>query len=390
MDATVLLPPFLDAREIARNCAEAQLGAAATQALLNFAQHIVTNPDLCRVISAAHHAVYETQEDDPVALEHADAVVGAEAGVLHALLILDSMRLVRQKHEQRGVPRAITRAVNERHGVAWLRDAIAKRGQVDIPEWIPGWFRTVGSGELYRLGRLEFVLEAWEYPFRVYINVHTHEVIVVAEAGQQFTDDGYLVGPRTWTSTFFESHDAVFGFPISPHGYALRQVVRLPHMEWQMVLRQGDPVLDIHVPAEGRLTLDALRDALGQAVMFFDQYYPQQPFVTYLCDSWLFSPQLEAMLVPTSNILRWQQEGYLLPSEDGSESFLTFTFGSATIDLATAPQDTRLRRAVIAHLAENRPLCCGSWLLLRRDREQFGTQPYRQASERAITHLIGE
>jgi len=47
------------------------------------------------------------------------------------------------------------------------------------------------------------------------------------------------------------------------------------------------------------------------------------------------------MLPSDSNILRWQREGYLLPNEEDRQSFLTFTFGAKTIDLATAPQDTR-------------------------------------------------
>jgi len=384
MEATALFPPFLDAREIARNCADAQLGAAATQTLLDLAQRIVADPAVCMVISAAHHCVYETQEDYTAVTQQADAVMGAQSDLLHALLILDCIRLVRQKHAQRGVPSDISQAVNQRHAIAWLHDAIAKRGHVGIPEWIPGWCRTLGSGELYRLGRLEFVLEAWEYPFRVYTNIHTHEVIVLAEAGQQFSDEGYLIGSATWTTTLIEADNAVLGVPISPHGYALQRQVRLPDAEWRVALKHGDPVLDIHVPAEGALTVEALRDALRQAETFFDQYYPQRPFVAYLCDSWLFSPQLEALLPPSSNILRWQREGYLLPSEDGSESFLTFTFGSKTIDLATVPQDTRLQRAVVAHLAGNRQLCCGSFVLLRSDLDQFGSQPYREASARAI------
>jgi hypothetical protein len=390
MESTPRLSPFLDPREIAHNCADAQLGEAATQTLLDFARRTAADPDLCTAAGAAHHCVYETREDYTAATRQADAMFGAQAELLHALLILDSMRLVRQKHQQRGVPGDISRAINQRHAVWWLRDAIDRRGYVGIPEWIPGWFRTVGSGELYRLGRLEFVLQAWDYPFRVYSNAHTQEVIVLAESGQPLTDDGYLVGPATWTSTLNETADATIGVPISPRGYAMRQRVRLRHNEWQMVLGQGDTVLDIHVPGEGALTLGALRDAFDQAVSFFGHYYPQRPFVAYSCDSWLFSPQLEAMLAPDSNILRWQYEGYLLPSDDGSDSFLTFTFGAETIDLATAPQDTRLRRAVVAHLGRGGQLRCGRYMLLRRDLPRFGSQSYRQASEQAIAHVICE
>jgi hypothetical protein len=388
MDATSMPPPFLDPHEIVRNSEAAQLGHAATQTMLDLAQRIVADPDLCRAASAAHHAIYETQGNYAAALHQADAALDTAADVLHTLLILDSMRLVRQKHQQRGVPSDISWAIQQPHIATWLKHQIDQRGQVGIQAWVPIWFRMIGSGNLHRLGRLEFLIQACEDPFRVYSNIHTQETIILAEAGQQFTDDGYLVGPVTWTTTLSESDDAVIGIPISPHGYALRQNVRLPRQEWQMVLGPGDTVLDMHVPAEGELSLAALRQALCQAEMFFDQYYPERAFVAYVCDSWLFSPQLEAMLPPESNILRWQHEGYLLPSEDGSESFLRFTFGSKTIDLATAPQDTRLRRAVIAHLASNGLLRCGKYMLLRRDLPHFGTQPYRQASEQTITRYI--
>ncbi len=387
MESRTIPPPFLDADTIAQNCAEAQLGHTPTQQLLAVAQRILADPHCLMVVRAAHHYLYDTEEDDDAALQQADLVMGADAELLHALLILDSMRLVREKHHERGVPGDISWAVNQRHAVAWLTAAISQRGHVGIREWHPAWFRTVGSGELYRLGRLEFVLQAWEEPFRVYTHVDTHEVIVLAEAGQRLTDDGYLVGPTTWTTTFVTADDGVRGHPVSPRGNVHRDQVRLPQPLWQVVLAPGDWILDLHVPAEGDLTLAALRDALQLAEGFFEQFYPQQPVVAYLCDSWLFSPQLETMLPPDSRILRWQHEGYLLPSESGSDTFLAFTFGSPTIDLATAPRDTRLRRAVIDHLAANKPLRCGAWLLLRRDRDRFGAQPYDGVSDLAIARL---
>jgi hypothetical protein len=385
-----MIPRFLDAREIARNCAEASLDEAATQTLLDLAQRISADPDLRSVSSTVYHLVFETSEDYTAPISRADAAFGAEADLLHALFVLDSMRLVREKQQARGVPGEIARAVNQRHVVAWLNHAVATHGHVGISDWIPGWMRTIGSGELYRLGRLEFILRVWDYPFRVYANNQTNEVIMLAEAGQHFTQDGYLVGKTTWTSSLLESDDAVIGSPISPGGYALPQSVSLSRSEWHMVLGQGDPVLDMHVPGEGALTLESLHNALTQAEAFFDQYYPERPFVAYACDSWLFSPQLETMLPPESNILRWQHEGHLFPADDDEGSFLLFTFGSTTIDVATAPQDTRLRRAIIACLAGGGELRSGRYLLLRSDLSRFGTQPYRQASEQAIARLLAE
>lgn len=379
-------PAFLDEGHIARNGAEAGLDEAAIQTLCLLARRIAGDSQLRLVAGAAHHAVYETNADFTEAVRQADSALGTEADVLHALFVLDTLRLVRERQAARGVPGTITQAVNQRHGIAWLQGAAA-RGQIGIANWLPGWFRLVAGGELYRLGRLEFAPQKWDYPFRAYTHMRTGEVIVLAEGGLGFVDDGTLMSTPGWKATLIETEDAITGTPIAPHGVALHQLVRLPRDEWQLALGPGDPVLDIHVPSEGALTIEALRDALAQAEPFFDHYYPDQRFVAYICDSWLFSSQLEAMLGPESNIVRWQREGYLLPGEGGQEYFLEFTFGAREIDRATAPRDTHLRRAIIAHLEQGGSLRCGEYLLLRRDLGRFGSQSYREASMQAIKRL---
>src|SRR6266496_3423476 len=103
MDVTTPIPAFLDQREIADNCAQAGLGEIATQALHDLAQHISADPQLSRVASAARQRVYDTKADFTDALRQADAALGVDADLLHALFVLDSMRLVRQRHAARGV-----------------------------------------------------------------------------------------------------------------------------------------------------------------------------------------------------------------------------------------------------------------------------------------------
>ncbi len=186
---------------------------------------------------------------------------------------------------------------------------------------------------------------------------------------------------------FEETDDAIIGTPVSPRGVALPRLVRLPKAEWNLALTNGDAVLDMHVPGEGILSIPMLRDAMAEAVPFFERFYPDHHFAAYICDSWLFSPQLADLLGTASNIVRWQREGYMVPGDSDQRDFLAFTFGSNTIDLPTAPRDTRLRRAVIDHLAAGKTLCCGRYILLRPDLERFGTQPYLGSSSDAIDRL---
>lgn len=379
--------PFLDPAEIRHNCAEAGLDDTSTQAFVAFADHITTDSSLTTHAIAAHHCLYETSDDCADTIRQAEAAFGDDIRILRGLLVLDSIRLIRTKQGARGVPVEITHAILESHPCPTLRDYVKQNGRVGADAWIWDWYRTVGSGHLYGLGRLEFFHEAWDYPWRVWINDATSEVIVLLNPGLCFTDDGYMTSQTTWTTKLVETEDAIVGHAVSPTGAAIRIPVRLPRTHWRVALGPGNFVLDMHVPGDIPLTLDLIRDALQQSESFFDHFYPNQIFTAWVCDSWLFCPQMEQMLPPESNIVRWQREGYLLPNDSDGSDLMSFVFGKSTIDPATAPRDTRLRRAILARLAQGEPMRCGGYLLLRKDLTRFGTQPYRTSSEQAIARL---
>jgi GNAT domain-containint protein len=383
--------PFLDPDVIARGCVEAGLGPAALATLSTLARRIAADELLAAACVDAHRAVYHEQGDFADAVERSAALLGPDVELLNALYLLDSLRLVHERQAARGVDVAVSRAINERHAVAWLRAARDPRGVPRVRDWLPSWFRLVGSGELYRLGRLELAPERWQYPFRAYVHEQSGDAVMLAESGLGFTPSGELLAPESeasFRSELTETDDAVIGTPVSPRGHALARRVRLPAADWSLALTRDDWMLDIHVPAEGELAIGALRDALERALAFFAQHYPARPFTAFVCDSWLFSTQLERLLGEPSNILAWQREGYLLPGDGGHDSFLKFVFGSPAVDPETAPRDTRLRRALLDELARGARLHDGVFVLLVRDLPRFGKAPYRHASERAISELM--
>jgi hypothetical protein len=381
-------PPFLDPDVIARGALEAGLGDVALGALRQLARRIRDDDALREPCARAHAAVFDERGPFEDAVSRADAALGADADLLHALFLLDTIRLVQERQRARGVDPAVSRAINERHGVAWLRGARGPDGVPRLARWLPEWFRLVASGELYRLGRLEFAPERWDYPFRAYVQEQTGDAIVLAESGVDFSATGERALPGaspSFTSELDELDDAVIGTPIASNGRALARRVRLPAADHRLALVSGDWMLDIHVPAEGELTLRALRDAFARALEFFARYYPARTFTAFVCDSWLFSSELERLLGEPSNILAWQRQGYLLPGAGGHDDFLNFTFGSARIDPRRAPRDTRLRRALALALARGERLHGGVFLLLTRDLHRFGDAPYRHASEHALS-----
>lgn len=372
-----MIPLFLDPREIARGGAEAELAPWAVEMLQHAAARIAADAQQTAAMADLHRCIFDSHEEIQPLTERFDPLFGDDAQLMHALLILDTLRLVRERQAARGAPPELAPQVNRRHGIAWLQRAFAQPGSISDEDWMPGWFRTVASGNLYRLGRLEFIPKRWAYPFRVYRHRRDATTVVLVEDGESFTEQGYLVGEPTWKATLQEDETAIIGMPISPLGHALREPIRLARDEWDLVLGQGQYVLDMHIPEHEPMTLDLLRDAMEQAEVFFPRYYPDMPFVAYTCDSWVFSPFLSEMLQPQSNILRWHREGYLMPAYGGVEWLLLFVFGSKEVDVATAPRDTQLRRAVLERLEQGLPLFCGLYMLLRQDLPRFGTQPYR-------------
>ena len=359
------------------SCILAGLDAASTQAFREFATHVCANPALAAHAVAARDHLYDALGDYDAIVRPAEAAFGADAALLRGLMVVESIRRVRERQSARGVPDDITHATLERHPYVTLRSYVAEKGHIGADSWIWSWYRTVGSGDLYRLDRLEFIPERWDYPFRVFENARTGQIVALLNADQRFDEAGYNSGQTTWATALHESDDALVGHLISPDGYAVRQPVHLSRHDWQPIIGPEQIVLDMHIPGGIPLSLASVRTALEQAAPFFERFYPDIAFVAFVCDSWVFSTQLEAMLSVDSNIVRLQYEGYLYPDGVGQEDFLAFTFGTPSIDPATAPRDTRLRRAVIEHLQQDGEMRGGGFLFLRRDLPHFGTQVYR-------------
>ncbi len=152
---------------------------------------------------------------------------------------------------------------------------------------------------------------------------------------------------------------------------------------WEPVLRRGDPILEVHIPAGGGMTPAACQESMARAVEFFPRHFPERPFVGFACGSWILNPQLHEIYRPgrdgVSNMVLWQRQLYLFPLVNGPDtrSGLTFVFGVPDVDPATAPRDTSLRRALLEHIDGGGRLLGGGMFLLLEEFARYGQQPYR-------------
>ncbi len=117
-------------------------------------------------------------------------------------------------------------------------------------------------------------------------------------------------------------------------------------------------VLSIHIPDfMGPMGHDACSESIDQAVVFFNEYYPEWPVEFGVCNSWLLDPQLREFLKPSSNIIRFQDRFTIADGMyDASNSVMQFVFGKHVRDIDTIHPQSSLERGVINHLRDGKSL----------------------------------
>jgi hypothetical protein len=71
-------------------------------------------------------------------------------------------------------------------------------------------------------------------------------------------------------------------------------------------VKEGDPVLEVHIPAVGPLNDEECVSSLQTAKAFFAEYFPDFKYNVRTCHSWLLDPTLLEILKEGSNILKFQ------------------------------------------------------------------------------------
>ncbi len=376
--------PFLTPEAVAESCRLAGFEAEAIPYLKSAARWIAADADLVRLAWHCHHLLCHSPSYSRGDARHwtpLAGVLGEWAGAFYLLIALSGVPQVRVLHQSRGIPDGVARDTYGDTSL-WAREYQAKHGVWGLEPYILPWLFNHLSGELYRLGRLQFIQRPLRQKLLAFRNRVTRDVQVLAEAGVRYRVDGQLEGtggvsdPETgWTSRLLMDSTQVVGTPIHPTGVVLREEVCLPLDTWERILAPGDPILEIHIPAGSRMDFDACGDSLHQAADFFPRYFPDRPFQGFCCASWLLNTQFQEWLSSDSNMVRFQREFYLFPIFSGGRSGFDRIFGRDIQDLSTAPRDTRLRRAVLDHLQSGGYLRGGGALLFVEDLA-WGTQVY--------------
>lgn len=220
-----------------------------------------------------------------------------------------------------------------------------------------------------------------------YRNIATGEVIAFSREGVRYRSDGLVDGTNgiydadgSWVSKLVITGEYIQGNPISPRGFAIKELIKLPAREWKKVLSTGDGVLEVHIPAESKLSHEACGESFKMSVDFFNKHFPELPFCGYMCTSWLLDPQLKEILPATSNIVKFQCEFYLYPilSHDFQAFERVFGGKQDNIESLKLKAQTSLQKAIINHISKGNHMRQGGMFLLKEDLKHWGKAFYQQ------------
>jgi len=312
---------------------------------------------------------------DPVVKDH----LGDRSSLFYLLGYMAALPHVEREYIQRGISMDIFYATMNDILFYYLEDTdVHGTWCFDHFPWL--WRHL--TCRIFRLGRLQFMLAPFEWGVTAFRSRQTGEIILLGDPKVQLRADGYAEGAGgkpsgslTWHARYEERSDGWYGTPISPYGFALQSPVFLQKGDWELVLREGDTILEIHIPRGKTLSTQECRDSFQSAFGFFAVHFPEQKISASCCHTWFFTPQLQKILPATSSIVNFQREFYLFPFPGGPGFLWTFVFGEKYPDPATAPRDTSLRRAVLDWLARGDELFDLPGVMFHSP-DTYGAQPY--------------
>jgi hypothetical protein len=375
-------PRFLTQREIADSLEWCGFGHEYTGVLTDTARLITRNPALLRLARHCKWSLFDrTKSAELLGWPLLTECLGPRSGLFYLLVGLGIVPRLREHHRSMGIPENITRDTCRQVRCYCETYQKGHEGNPGIQLKRISLLRHYVREPYVRIGRLEYWLKPNPVPPYVYQNIRSGQTLALAWPDQTVAQEGYMVRGESkggyWHSTFTEDGSGVTGQPISPSGKVMHKTVTLAPQEWKRALGPGDEVLQIHIPSGEPVKPELIRASKNEAVAFFKQYFPATSPKAFVCTSWTFSDLLESMLPESSNLVQWLRELYLFPLPSPAHSGLSFIFPEDEFDPETASRDTTLERAILDHLAADKPWRIGGMFMLLEDLKHYGSQHYR-------------
>ena len=312
-----------------------------------------------------------------------NAAEGAEhAGLYSLIAVLAAFECVEKTYRKLGLPDEIAQDTLQYTSGAIAEYAAGNDGKLGINSRKLHWFRFYIDGKLFRIGRLEYMIQdPLPYLPVVYRRKSDGKVIALCRNGWAVRKDGLLPFPEDPVSesvvvSLEQTEDTVCGTPINPAGFVeLDRRVTLKLDEYTPLWNMWDLVPGIHIPGGGGMKKAMVEDSLRKAREFFPKYFNRR-VAGFSCFSWIFNPDFEVEL-PESNLADFMREVYLFPFKSVGVEGLYFVFGKSSKEWSDYPADNSLRQAFHRIRKAGKRLKAGGMFIDAASVDKFGSQSFR-------------
>jgi len=327
---------------------------------------------------------------------------GGDASTDRLLDILSGVLPAARRMEEQKIPNEIIRATLADIGL-WTKRCRDWTGSWGVMEpQHENWLRLHVSGKIFRVGRMQFCPSSLknDWNVRVYKNKINGTKLVLTAGYKKFRADGEVSGSNGIEAGgdgfegYFKEYDEngkrfAEGVVISPYGKALDKTAKLDLSEWETVLAEGFPAFDLHIPSDGAFDPAACRDSFERIVAFSKTHSQaienlsglKGLFNAFKLGSWLIDAQLDGVLPPESNLVKYLREFYLIPAKSDHQGFTFWVFDRVEPDAnnpASEHTRTSLQRSVLDHMRKGGAMRYNLGIMMFEDVKDYGSEKYRR------------
>ena len=219
------------------------------------------------------------------------------------------------------------------------------------------WYQLAIDCKLFRLGRLELqIFHSFGGRVQVFEGPRGQRVALAHDItahrsgralGSLYCDDK----ESSHICAVCETEDSWVGYPVNEAGLIESVAITLPKREWKQVLKRGDNVVSLHIPAGGGLTPEAVDESIQQMKVFLRTYFPDYEYKAFDCYSWLLDPQLVTLLGEDTNISKFCKRFSPVTHHSRGEAVFNFVFFKPNMDfdMKSLPENTNLEKKLKEH-----------------------------------------
>ena len=208
--------------------------------------------------------------------------LGEFGDLTHALVLIGALPALKEQYHALGIGNEVMADTLSDLTVN-MNEYHVRFGRPGIGAFRIGWLLNHFTGKLFRLGRLQFMLA----PFN----------------------------------------------PVRPEDMALP-------------ISPGDEILEVHIAKGSPLHYEACQASYGFSADFYARHFPAAKIKAFTCCSWLLSPDIDVLLPPNSNIIRFKKDFTVYDVSDSDGDVLDYVYERRYDKMEDLPEDTSLRRAL--------------------------------------------